>query len=153
MYRLLEEYGRLFKQCLSRDGHIEPFFLDSALLPGSKSEIKRQLMARLWQQPVEARQTAAPIFWFLAHFIDEYDDIEYAVPGFFDEVNARMRGRARDSDALLALLNALSRQIHEPMDKAALSFALNLGTVVHTYLAARERLNGELETLGVLRVQ
>lgn len=153
MSRLLEEYGRLFKQCLSSNSRIDPFFLDSALLPGTKSEIRYELLARLRQQPVEARQTAAPIVWFLAHFIDEYDEIEQELPAFFDEVNARMRAGTSDAEALLALLETLLAHDGGPADEAALSFALKFGVVVRAYSSARERLNHDLEALGVLRTQ
>ena len=153
MSRLLEEYGRLFKRHLSDDCRIDPFFLDSILLPGPKREIRRLLLERLRQQPVEARQTAAPFVWFLAHFIDEYEEIEQEIPGFFDEINSWMRGGTRDSEALSALLDALDGQDGDSVDQGALSFGLRLRAVMDAYLSARALLNCDLEALGVLRMQ
>lgn len=151
MSGLLEEYGRLFKRHLSDGCRIDPFFLDSALLPGPKSEIRRQLLGRLRQQPVEARPVGAPILWFLAHFIDEYREIEQQIPGFFDQLNSSMRNGGRDLLALGDLLDTLGGQDGNPVDQRAREFALKLQEVAEAYWTARDGLDRDLEALGVRR--
>jgi hypothetical protein len=138
MPTLLERYGTLFQEYFT--GHrIEPFFLDPSLLPGPKSEIRRQLISRIGQQPSDVRQASAPLMHFLAHFIDGYSNYQRRLPGVFAELSVMIKNGT--------VLNLLAG--NGPMDQHTLSIVVIFGEVMQNYSSAITILNRDLHSLGV----
>jgi hypothetical protein len=139
MPSLLERYGTLFEKCLT-GGRLERFFLDPKLLPGPKSELRRQLRARISEKPLDERQLAAPIVLFLAHFIDDYSRYEQDVPGIFRDLNLWMT-QGLIMDRLLDPKTLMDQRV------SAITAGFNM--IMANYMSAKELLIHDLRELGV----
>ena len=138
MPTLLERYGMLFQEHFT-GYRFEPFFLNPSLLPGPKSEIRRQLILRIGQQPSDVRQASAPLMHFLAHFIDGYSNYQRRLPGVFDELSVLIKNGT--------IMNLVAAD--GPMDKHTLSILVIFNEVMQNYSSAKTILNRDLHSLGV----
>jgi hypothetical protein len=123
-------------------------FLDPKLLPGPKSEIRRQLLAELKGKPPHLVQAVVPAVRFLACFTDDYQRHEAELPGVFAELNGIVKVGVLQSPLMSTLLESLAEGGGGPSVERAVAVATLLGTVTQAYTDDLEILSNDLRLLG-----
>lgn len=142
---VLVAYGLLLKESFVSP---EPHFLDRELLPAPKGEIRRQLLKQLGNRSAEETGGIVSALQFLSWFVDDYQRYEREVPGFFEDLNVRLKNGTLEQVLTEVLAWLEGRGQSEPHSRAIV-IANNFAEILEACWATKALLDQDLAKLGL----